>query len=371
MNRIASLAPLVALGLALASAPAAAQAINIDVNNLYGTPSSSFGGAASQPGVWNSVLPTVGSAPLVDIGGNATGATITAAGMAASYSFDNLGTTGDDQALMDDLSDPSPNGATWTISGLASGNYVLVTYAWAPDNMLFISNVSVAGSSDAAQTVGGAWPGGYQLGATHALHHVSVPPGGPIVMSIVAAGGGSFASLNGFQVTPDSSGTAIDLCQPGLGGVIPCPCGNPPANSPRGCNNSSATGGARLVSTGSPSLGADTVVFVTDGQRPTATSIVLQGGSPSANGLVFGQGVRCAAGTIKRLYVKAASGGSVTAPQMGDPSVSARSAAVGDPIAPGTSRYYGVYYRDPTILGGCPAVNTFNVTQTQQIDWVP
>jgi hypothetical protein len=105
MNRIASLAPLVALGLALASAPAAAQAINIDVNNLYGTPSSSFGGAASQPGVWNSVLPTVGSAPLVDIGGNATGATITAAGMAASYSFDNLGTTGDDQALMDDLSD--------------------------------------------------------------------------------------------------------------------------------------------------------------------------------------------------------------------------------------------------------------------------
>jgi hypothetical protein len=35
----------------------------------------------------------------------------------------------------------------------------------------------------------------------------------------------------------------------------------------------------------------------------------------------------------------------------------------------GQRRYYAVYYRDPTILGGCPPLATFNVTQTQEIIW--
>src|SRR6185295_3131091 len=40
------------------------------------------------------------------------------------------------------------------------------------------------------------------------------------------------------------------LCDPGVGGVIGCPCANPPAGSGLGCNNSSNTGGARLAATG-------------------------------------------------------------------------------------------------------------------------
>jgi hypothetical protein len=49
--------------------------------------------------------------------------------------------------------------------------------------------------------------------------------------------------------------------------------------------------------------------------------------------------------------------------------VHARSAALGDTIAPGTHRYYGVYYRDPTVLGGCPAASTFNITQQLDLLW--
>ena len=161
------------------------------------------------------------------------------------------------------------------------------------------------------------------------------------------------------------------MCQPGVGGVIACPCQNPPAGAPSGCDNSSHTGGARLSSSGSASLAADTVVFVTNGERPTATSIVVQGDALIPNGIAFGQGVRCFGGALKRLYVKAASGGSVTAPQAGDPSVSARSAALGDTIVAGSNRWYGVYYRDPNVLGGCAATRTFNSTQTQQVAWVP
>jgi Tol biopolymer transport system component len=162
---------------------------------------------------------------------------------------------------------------------------------------------------------------------------------------------------------------ATDLCQAGVGGVITCPCSNPPSSAPRGCDNSSATGGAQLASYGLASLAADSLVFVTHGEKPSATSAVLQGNAAIANGLVFGQGVRCLGGALRRLYVQSASGGSILAPGAGDPSVSARSAALGDPIGAGTSRWYAVYYRDPLVLGGCTATSTFNITQTQDVAW--
>ena len=159
------------------------------------------------------------------------------------------------------------------------------------------------------------------------------------------------------------------LCDPGSAGVIACPCGNPPSVSGRGCNNSSSTGGAQLGASGNSSVANDTVVFAASGEKPAATSIVLQGSALSTSGVVFGQGVRCASGVMKRLYTKSASGGAISAPGANDPSVTARSAALGDPISAGQSRWYLVYYRDPIVLGGCPAASTFNATQTGRVDW--
>jgi hypothetical protein len=50
--------------------------------------------------------------------------------------------------------------------------------------------------------------------------------------------------------------------------------------------------------------------------------------------------------------------------------VTARSAAIGDPIAPGATRLYQVYYRDPA-PGFCPTPpgNTFNVSSGHRIVW--
>jgi hypothetical protein len=100
-------------------------------------------------------------------------------------------------------------------------------------------------------------------------------------------------------------------------------------------------------------------------------SILLQGGQVLTSGTVYGQGIRCVGGTLRRLFTKAAVAGSITAPDFpaGDPSVSARSAAKGDPIVGAQSRWYLVYYRDPNLPGGCPATSTFNATQTGRIDW--
>jgi hypothetical protein len=163
------------------------------------------------------------------------------------------------------------------------------------------------------------------------------------------------------------------LCSPGHDGVMLCPCGNPQASTGRGCDNSSSTGGAELSATGVAYLSMDSLTFETADENPTATSILLQGTASLPHGAVYGQGVRCAGGTIVRLFTKTASLGSITVPDSpaGDPTISQRSAAKGDVIPPGDSRWYLVYYRDPVVLGGCPASSTFNATQTGCVTWSP
>ena len=162
-------------------------------------------------------------------------------------------------------------------------------------------------------------------------------------------------------------------CDPGVGAVTACPCANPPSGPGRGCDNSAGTGGANLSATGGAYFSSDSLVFTTSGQRSSGTSLLLQGTATISNGAAFGQGVRCVGGSLKRLYAKSASAGSITAPDFGagDPSVSARSAVLGDPISSGERRWYLVYYRDPNVPGGCPASSTFNATQTGMVTWAP
>jgi len=161
------------------------------------------------------------------------------------------------------------------------------------------------------------------------------------------------------------------ICEPGVSGVMACPCANPPTGPGLGCDNGSHTGGAQLRASGGATLSNGSLAFSTSGERPTATSILLQGTGQLVAGVTFGQGVTCVTGTQKRLYLKTATAGSIAAPGPGDLSVLARSTALGDPITPGTHRYYGVYYRDPTPLGGCPATSGFNITQQLDVLWQP
>jgi Tol biopolymer transport system component len=167
--------------------------------------------------------------------------------------------------------------------------------------------------------------------------------------------------------------TFTSFCDSGVGGVIACPCSNAPSGLGRGCDNSSGTGGAVLSASGGTFLSSDSLVFTTSGEKPTALSILSQWTGVSATGAIFGMGVRCTSGTFKHLYTKSAVGGSITAPDFGagDPQVSVRSAALGDTSLTGQSRWYLVLYRDPIVLGGCPATSTFNATQTGSASWSP
>jgi len=65
-----------------------------------------------------------------------------------------------------------------------------------------------------------------------------------------------------------------------------------------------------------------------------------------------------------------ASLGVVTMPREIDPSISVRSAALGDLIPAGATRYYQVYYRDPT-PGFCPDPpgGSLNVSNGLSVVW--
>ena len=148
--------------------------------------------------------------------------------------------------------------------------------------------------------------------------------------------------------------------------ATPCPCAN--FGSPgHGCLNSDFfSTGAVLLATGVAN--PDSVVLSATEMLPTVSCVFLQGNAEVSGGIAFGDGVRCVGGSLKRLAVKTASGGGASFPEPGDPSITARSAALGDPIAPGEVRYYQVYYRDPD-LAFCPTGSSFNVTSGLALQW--
>jgi hypothetical protein len=153
----------------------------------------------------------------------------------------------------------------------------------------------------------------------------------------------------------------------GDGSAGACPCGNSgvPAH---GCNNSASTGGALLAATGTTS--PDTLTLTQTNELASVLSIFLQGDVRLGSAVFFGDGLRCIGGALKRLYVKTASSGTAVAPTAGDPSITARSAALGDPITAGSTRYYQVYYRDPN-LAFCPNPpgDSFNVGTALRVVW--
>jgi hypothetical protein len=175
------------------------------------------------------------------------------------------------------------------------------------------------------------------------------------------------------RVLRNQNGTFQQLCDPGIAGVVSCPCGNPPSGPGRGCNNFGASsGGASLVGSGVASLGADSVVLSAANENLTSLTIFWTGKNLiSPPGAVHGAGVRCVS-VLNRLYSGNAAGGAIVRPGGSDPSVSARSASVGAAITAGQTRFYFTIYRDNLAAGPCgnPASN-INLSNAVGVTWTP
>jgi|688.fasta_scaffold28806_4 hypothetical protein len=209
---------------------------------------------------------------------------------------------------------------------------------------------------------------------------------GPSKLSFAASYGtsyliqiGCFPSMPGGQGSFTIQNTSpnplfTSVCVQGRYGVVPCPCANPPGNAGAGCNNSSNTGGALLSASGGASLSASALQLGMVGGRPTGATVLLQGQAELSLGIgssAFGQGLRCVGSNLLRLYLVNAVSGAANFPPPGGSSVSARSAALGDVISPGSRRVYMCYYRDPIVLGGCAATRTFNASNGGIVYWAP
>jgi hypothetical protein len=360
------------LALGAIPARAVAQNFNLDiepVGSSVGTAPASYGGPAQRPGVWNSITGS-SSLGLVDVAGLATGVSLTIPTFPPSLYWEQHDfSSAPDEALLDDYLRADWSDCDLEFSGLAPGNYAVYTIAlnW---QTIFAVQFSVPGSPDPLLYVSGYWNGSYVLGSTtqggagNYARHTRHVTDGTLRVHIYASGLADQIEVQGLQLV--RLGPEIQPLCAGDGSLAVCPCANSGATG-RGCENSAATGGGLLGFSGDTT--PDTLVLQASGLLPSASAIFLQGTSNLAP-LPFGDGLRCAGGVLKRLYLKSASGGVASAPGPGDPSITQRSAALGDPIPPGDRRYYQVYYRDSN-LGFCPAPqgSSYNITNALRVFW--
>jgi len=272
----------------------------------------------------------------------------------------------------------------WDFSNPGSGDFLAGNYDFVESGGATIpccaTNVTPGTYDQYLTPPNGGWTSGSYVINNTPLNSISGPAGTWTLTiydwgeatGLVVSGSISGWSMIGATVGPPPGG-AVTICEPGTGGIIQCPCGNPnpPSGPGRGCDNSAGTGGATLIAIGVASVSSDTLQFVTSGERPSASSIVIQGDEQLPSGLPFGDGVRCVGENIRRLYIKFAVGGSIIAPTGSELPVSVRSTAMGVPILPGYEKRYQVFYRDPNASFGCPTPGgaRFNITSGVRIPW--
>jgi len=164
----------------------------------------------------------------------------------------------------------------------------------------------------------------------------------------------------------------IDLICPGDQTFVACPCAN---GAPQhGCANSFDPTGGLLTTTGATPN--DSLTFTAVSLPPNAAALLFQGDAFISNRITvppyglphFGEGLRCAGGNLRRLFTKTAVSGVITAPELSDPSIRARVSAFGDLLAPGSQRFYQLWYRDMA-PGFCGSAAEFNTTNGVRVVW--
>ena len=355
-------------------APAvAAQDINIDFGPLP-TPSASYGAASGQAGYWNAVGWSVNAAQLSDLAGQ-----LLNAWTGNSNNCDNYGCAGcgsgacsgfagspDDEALLGSwMNADCYDVLSVQVWGLEPGRYAAYVYTYgctrppAASVDMYMNSVIFYSFSTPGALWQGTWTG-FPVGRTA----FEFPAGGYLNMRPSGAFATGLAGLQLVKLDP----TGVVSCL-GDGSGAACPCGNYGLPG-HGCRNSRALRGAELGAVGAASLSFDTLGFHCGYEPPGTASLVLQGNQVIAP-VVFGDGLRCAGGSLKRLFfANASAAGTLTAPPNAGPSVSQRSAALGDTLQPGDLRVYQVYYRDPD-PSFCPPPqgSTFNVSNAVEIVW--
>jgi hypothetical protein len=174
-------------------------------------------------------------------------------------------------------------------------------------------------------------------------------------------GGDDLYTVDGLAIDAEGLSLGTAYCF-GDGSGTACPCGNPdPLPMSGGCANSTGAG-AVLTGTGTASVGVADAVLHGAGLVRSQPGLYFQGENDPGGGLglMFGDGLRCAGMNVVRLEV-------VPANPAGESQTSIDIVAMGG-VAAGQTRYYQLWYRDPT---GSPCGSGFNLSNGLRIDWLP
>jgi hypothetical protein len=214
------------IALCLAASEAPAQSLNIDFGVLGDAPGAAYG-AAGQAGYWNDIgVLTTARIPLRGLDGQLTAVVIYGIGGTQMLTHDHPLSTGDDDALVDDMligfNDPV-DVCVW-IQNLQDGYYEVTNYALTPNDDDLLSRVRVDFANEGPRFVGGAWTGAHAEGVSYTRHHIYVTDGE------IAFHSGEWAAevqsgLNGVQIRllspasaplgdPESLGMRIDTVLP-------------------------------------------------------------------------------------------------------------------------------------------------------------
>jgi hypothetical protein len=190
----------VAVAVTAASAPAWAQAINIDFGMLAGVPPDGYGAGAAQIGHWNVIIGNeTGPFPVADVDGAPTPVTLTLSLPFGQGTWDGpFDLDPVNASLLNDALALHSSPCDVEIDGLMPGRYSIYTYAWNGDTPLIHTLVSVEGKD--AQEIGGQWFGAPRQGFQYALHTTRVGKDG--ALHIRLRGVPQSGVLNGLQLVP-------------------------------------------------------------------------------------------------------------------------------------------------------------------------
>ncbi len=208
MNRTIKLALSASMLVAVAgTAFGQADKYNIDFNktsgNGAGVPANTYGGAANQPGFWNSITSaSAGTTQLKNLDGSNSFVTLTRDVVQPFLDANDGAYTGEAATLMEDYQGASGVAQMqYTLNDMPSGLYAVYVYAKRPGSTQTCT-VTVTGSTSLAQSVGGAVDGlsnDMVPGVACSIHVIDLNSNGPIQIKINNDAGG-WATCAGIQV---------------------------------------------------------------------------------------------------------------------------------------------------------------------------
>jgi plastocyanin len=241
-----------------------------------------------------------------------------------------------------------PIGGSWEHTFVRSG-----VYTFTNTNGAFSGTVTVTGSSS---SVAATYSGGglYRFSMTGDASAA----GAELAYELAFTDWAGNVRVSEAHSVDKGAGVGTPFCF-GDGSGTACPCSNGGAAG-RGCGNSASASGGLLVASGSPTVGADTLVLSASACPPNKPGIFFSGNSQVAGsaGQTFGDGLLCVEVGIKRLEIVFLDGA-------GD-AQSSISLSVAGSVGAGQSRNYQYWFRDPS---GGPCGNLFNTTNALQVLW--